>query len=146
MGQKVNPVGLRLGINRGWDSVWYAKKNDLTNITIIPTPTNTKSPTPPKINNFGSNPPPLGEEYLCRGGGSGGGVTTFSLGGGETLGIGIGVGRSGVTSRFNDLCSALASASALLNLLSGSFSDAILMADSTASGTLGIAGISDSRC
>ena len=26
MGQKVNPVGLRLGINRGWDSVWYAKK------------------------------------------------------------------------------------------------------------------------
>ena len=23
MGQKVNPVGLRLGINRGWDSVWY---------------------------------------------------------------------------------------------------------------------------
>ena len=28
MGQKVNPVGLRLGINRGWDSVWYAKKQD----------------------------------------------------------------------------------------------------------------------
>ena len=27
MGQKVNPVGFRLGINRGWDSVWYAKKN-----------------------------------------------------------------------------------------------------------------------
>ena len=27
MGQKVNPVGLRLGINRGWDSVWYAKKD-----------------------------------------------------------------------------------------------------------------------
>ena len=26
MGQKVNPVGLRLGINRGWDSVLYAKK------------------------------------------------------------------------------------------------------------------------
>ena len=26
MGQKVNPIGLRLGINRGWDSVWYAKK------------------------------------------------------------------------------------------------------------------------
>jgi len=26
MGQKVNPVGFRLGINRGWDSVWYAKK------------------------------------------------------------------------------------------------------------------------
>ena len=28
MGQKVNPVGLRLGINRGWDSVWFAKKNE----------------------------------------------------------------------------------------------------------------------
>tara|TARA_B100001750_G_C15398631_1_gene541400 strand:+ start:95 stop:754 length:660 start_codon:yes stop_codon:yes gene_type:complete len=27
MGQKVNPIGFRLGINRGWDSVWYAKKN-----------------------------------------------------------------------------------------------------------------------
>jgi small subunit ribosomal protein S3 len=24
MGQKVNPVGLRLGINRSWDSRWYA--------------------------------------------------------------------------------------------------------------------------
>ena len=31
MGQKVNPVGLRLGINRGWDSVWYAKKKDFGN-------------------------------------------------------------------------------------------------------------------
>ena len=28
MGQKVNPIGLRLGINRGWDSLWYAKKKD----------------------------------------------------------------------------------------------------------------------
>ncbi len=26
MGQKVNPVGLRLGINRTWDSRWYADK------------------------------------------------------------------------------------------------------------------------
>ena len=26
MGQKVNPVGFRLGVNRGWDSVWFAKK------------------------------------------------------------------------------------------------------------------------
>ena len=24
MGQKVNPVGLRLGINRTWDSRWFA--------------------------------------------------------------------------------------------------------------------------
>ena len=28
MGQKVNPVGLRLGINRGWDSVWFSKKRE----------------------------------------------------------------------------------------------------------------------
>src|SRR6266436_9710141 len=28
MGQKVNPVGLRLGINRTWDSRWYAGKNE----------------------------------------------------------------------------------------------------------------------
>lgn len=28
MGQKVNPIGLRLGINRAWDSRWYADKKD----------------------------------------------------------------------------------------------------------------------
>ena len=28
MGQKVKPIGLRLGINRGWDSTWFAKKKD----------------------------------------------------------------------------------------------------------------------
>ena len=28
MGQKVNPIGLRLGINRGWDSHWFAKKKE----------------------------------------------------------------------------------------------------------------------
>jgi small subunit ribosomal protein S3 len=27
MGQKVNPVGLRLGINRTWDSRWFADEN-----------------------------------------------------------------------------------------------------------------------
>ena len=27
MGQKVNPVGLRLGINRTWDSRWYANRD-----------------------------------------------------------------------------------------------------------------------
>ena len=26
MGQKINPIGLRLGINRGWDSTWFAKR------------------------------------------------------------------------------------------------------------------------
>ena len=28
MGQKVSPVALRLGINRTWDSRWYAEKNE----------------------------------------------------------------------------------------------------------------------
>ena len=28
MGQKVNPVGLRLGINRTWDSRWFADGTD----------------------------------------------------------------------------------------------------------------------
>ncbi len=27
MGQKTNPIGLRLGINRTWDSKWFATKN-----------------------------------------------------------------------------------------------------------------------
>jgi small subunit ribosomal protein S3 len=28
LGQKVNPIGLRLGINREWDSYWFAGKKD----------------------------------------------------------------------------------------------------------------------
>lgn len=28
MGQKVNPIGLRLGINRTWDSRWFANEKD----------------------------------------------------------------------------------------------------------------------
>ena len=28
MGQKINPIGLRLGINRTWDSRWYDGKNE----------------------------------------------------------------------------------------------------------------------
>jgi small subunit ribosomal protein S3 len=28
MGQKVNPIGLRLGINRTWDSRWFARRQD----------------------------------------------------------------------------------------------------------------------
>ena len=28
MGQKVNPIGLRLGINKDWQSTWYANKQD----------------------------------------------------------------------------------------------------------------------
>jgi small subunit ribosomal protein S3 len=27
LGQKTNPIGLRLGINRLWDSMWFAQKN-----------------------------------------------------------------------------------------------------------------------
>ena len=34
MGQKVNPIGLRLGINRGWDSVWFAKKKQYGKLLI----------------------------------------------------------------------------------------------------------------
>ena len=32
MGQKVNPIGLRLGINRTWDSRWYAGKDSYANL------------------------------------------------------------------------------------------------------------------
>ncbi len=32
MGQKVNPVGYRLGVNKDWDSRWYAKKDYATNL------------------------------------------------------------------------------------------------------------------
>ena len=34
MGQKVNPIGLRLGINRSWDSLWYAKKKEFGKFLI----------------------------------------------------------------------------------------------------------------
>ena len=34
MGQKVNPISLRLGINRGWDSIWFAKKDKYGNLLI----------------------------------------------------------------------------------------------------------------
>lgn len=29
MGQKVSPVGLRIGVNKGWESSWYANKQDV---------------------------------------------------------------------------------------------------------------------
>lgn len=28
MGQKINPIGLRLGVNRTWDSRWYADSGE----------------------------------------------------------------------------------------------------------------------
>ena len=34
MGQKINPIGLRLGINRAWDSTWFAKKKDFGKLLI----------------------------------------------------------------------------------------------------------------
>jgi len=34
MGQKVNPIGLRVGINRERDSVWYAKKQNYGKLLI----------------------------------------------------------------------------------------------------------------
>ena len=32
MGQKVNPNGLRLGVNKDWQSKWYAKKDYATKL------------------------------------------------------------------------------------------------------------------
>jgi ribosomal protein S3, bacterial type len=32
MGQKVSPVGLRVGINRNWDSRWYANNKDFADL------------------------------------------------------------------------------------------------------------------
>jgi small subunit ribosomal protein S3 len=34
VGQKVNPIGFRLGIYRKWDSVWFAKKEDFANLVL----------------------------------------------------------------------------------------------------------------
>ena len=34
MGQKINPIGFRLGVNRGWDSTWFAKKKDFGKFLI----------------------------------------------------------------------------------------------------------------
>ena len=34
MGQKINPIGFRLGVNRGWDSIWFAKKKDFGKFLI----------------------------------------------------------------------------------------------------------------
>jgi small subunit ribosomal protein S3 len=30
MGQKVHPIGFRVGISRGWESIWFAEKKDYT--------------------------------------------------------------------------------------------------------------------
>jgi len=38
MGQKINPIGLRLGINRTWESRWYANTaeyGDLQKLRVL---------------------------------------------------------------------------------------------------------------
>jgi len=34
MGQKVNPIGFRVGVNRDWESVWFAKKHNYGKLLI----------------------------------------------------------------------------------------------------------------
>ncbi|MBN1891843.1 MAG: 30S ribosomal protein S3 [Clostridiales bacterium] len=34
MGQKVNPHGLRVGVNKGWDTRWYADKNTFSEYLV----------------------------------------------------------------------------------------------------------------
>ena len=34
MGQKVNPIGMRLQVNRTWDSRWYADDKDYGNLLL----------------------------------------------------------------------------------------------------------------
>ena len=34
MGQKVSPVGLRVGINREWDASWFANKNEVADLLL----------------------------------------------------------------------------------------------------------------
>lgn len=34
MGQKVSPIGLRVGINKDWESKWYANKKDFSNYLL----------------------------------------------------------------------------------------------------------------
>ena len=35
MGQKVSPIGLRIGINKDWESKWYANKKDLLMLVFL---------------------------------------------------------------------------------------------------------------
>ena len=34
MGQKVSPIGFRVGINKSWDSTWYAGKEDFAKFLL----------------------------------------------------------------------------------------------------------------
>ena len=35
MGQKINPIGLRVGIIRGWDSLWFIAKQKNYTLTLL---------------------------------------------------------------------------------------------------------------
>ena len=35
MGQKVSPIGLRIGINKDWDAKWYAEDDFADNLVTI---------------------------------------------------------------------------------------------------------------
>ena len=34
MGQKVNPVGMRVGVNKEWESKWFADKKNFANYIL----------------------------------------------------------------------------------------------------------------
>ena len=34
MGQKVNPIGLRLGVNKTWQSRWYADPREYADLVL----------------------------------------------------------------------------------------------------------------
>ena len=34
MGQKVNPIGLRVGVVRDWDAAWYADKTQVSSLLL----------------------------------------------------------------------------------------------------------------
>ena len=34
MGQKVSPIGLRIGVNKTWDSTWFASKQDFAKYLV----------------------------------------------------------------------------------------------------------------
>lgn len=34
MGQKINPTGFRIGVNKGWNSTWYAPKNQFADLLL----------------------------------------------------------------------------------------------------------------
>ena len=36
MGQKVNPVGMRIGLNKNWNSRWFAEDKDYSRFLKIP--------------------------------------------------------------------------------------------------------------